>query len=158
MLNSIYRRITSKHKCNSRKQGQTTGFNISHQATSWKLSFNKNIKVLTSIYSIYKLQYKMYLSILLSSKKTFTLGCVSSFLGVFLPAQKALRTTPPESRIYKLIVTPKDMGPPYGKRDPYYSHDRSHIFRDSYGNSMGPLLGPMSLGVSSKNPTESSNP
>ena len=26
------------------------------------------------------------------------------------------------------------MGPPYGKRDPYYSH----IFRDSYGNSMGP--------------------
>ena len=34
--------------------------------------------------------------------------------------------------------TPKDMGPPYGKRDPYYSH----IFRDSnmgvgLGNSMG---------------------
>ena len=35
--------------------------------------------------------------------------------------------------------TPKDMGPPYGKRDPYYSH----IFGDSkmgvgLGNSMGP--------------------
>ena len=26
--------------------------------------------------------------------------------------------------------TSKDMGPPYGKRDPYYSH----IFRDSYEN------------------------
>ena len=25
------------------------------------------------------------------------------------------------------------MGPPYGKRDPYYSH----IFRDSYGSGMG---------------------
>ena len=37
--------------------------------------------------------------------------------------------------------TPKDMGPPYGKRDPYYSH----IFRDSnmgvgLGNSMGSRL------------------
>ena len=29
--------------------------------------------------------------------------------------------------------TPKDMGPPYGKRDPYHSH----IFRDSYGSGMG---------------------
>ena len=29
--------------------------------------------------------------------------------------------------------TPKDMGPPYGKRDPYYSH----IFRDSYGSGTG---------------------
>ena len=31
--------------------------------------------------------------------------------------------------------TPKDMGPPYGKRDPYYSH----IFRDSYGSGMGKM-------------------
>ena len=30
--------------------------------------------------------------------------------------------------------TPKDMGPAYGKRDPYYG---THIFRDSYGNGMG---------------------
>ena len=30
--------------------------------------------------------------------------------------------------------TSKDMGPPYGKRDPYHSH----IFRDSYGSRMGP--------------------
>ena len=29
--------------------------------------------------------------------------------------------------------TPKDMGPPYGKRDPYYSH----ISRDSYGSAVG---------------------
>ena len=29
--------------------------------------------------------------------------------------------------------TPKDMGPPYGKRDPYYSR----IFRDSCGSGMG---------------------
>ena len=28
--------------------------------------------------------------------------------------------------------TPKDMGPPYGKQDPYYSH----IFRDSYGSGI----------------------
>ena len=34
--------------------------------------------------------------------------------------------------------TPKDMGPAYGKRDPYYSH----IFRDSYGNGMGIVVGP----------------
>ena len=31
--------------------------------------------------------------------------------------------------------TPKDMGPPYGKRDPYYSH----IFRDYHQGV--PLLG-----------------
>ena len=31
--------------------------------------------------------------------------------------------------------TPKDMGPPYGKRDPYYSH----IFRDSYGVPENPI-------------------
>ena len=47
------------------------------------------------------------------------------------------------------------MGPPYGKRDPYYG---THIFRESnmavgLGNSMGPSLGPMSLGVP-ENPTE----
>ena len=29
--------------------------------------------------------------------------------------------------------TPKDMGPPYGKRDPYHSH----IFRDCYVSGMG---------------------
>ena len=40
--------------------------------------------------------------------------------------------------------TPKDMGPPYGKLDPNYSH----IFRDSYGSGMGivwvrgPIKGP----------------
>ncbi len=31
--------------------------------------------------------------------------------------------------------TPEDMGPPYGKRDPYYSH----IFRDSYGVPENPI-------------------
>ena len=46
--------------------------------------------------------------------------------------------------------TPKDMGPAYGKRDPYYSH----IFRDSYGNSMGPAYhkGVPLLGVPGKSP------
>ena len=34
--------------------------------------------------------------------------------------------------------TPKDMGPPYGKRDPYHSH----IFKDSYGSGMGIVWGP----------------
>ena len=32
--------------------------------------------------------------------------------------------------------TPKDMGPPHGKQDPYYSH----IFRDSYGSGMGIVI------------------
>ena len=43
------------------------------------------------------------------------------------------------------------MGPPYGKRDPYYSH----IFRDSYGNGMG--IGPRAQGdplLVPENPTE----
>ena len=35
-----------------------------------------------------------------------------------------------ESRV---IYPGLPMGPPYGKRDPYYSH----IFRDSYGSGMG---------------------
>ena len=30
-------------------------------------------------------------------------------------------------------MKPPYVGPPYGKRDPYYSH----MVRDSYGNSMG---------------------
>ena len=40
-----------------------------------------------------------------------------------------------DSQISQVIPgTPKDMGPPYGKRDPYYSH----IFRDSYGDDEFP--------------------
>ena len=39
--------------------------------------------------------------------------------------------------------TPKDMGPPYGKRDPYTIPTyHSHIFRDSYGSGMGIVWGP----------------
>ena len=37
-----------------------------------------------------------------------------------------------------LTGAPKDMGPPYGKRNPYYSH----IFRDSYGVGLGNSMGP----------------
>ena len=36
-------------------------------------------------------------------------------------------------QLWGYLGTPKDMGPPYGKRDPYHSH----IFRDSYGSGMG---------------------
>ena len=32
--------------------------------------------------------------------------------------------------------TPKDMGPPHGKGDPYYSHILPNIFRDSYGSGI----------------------
>ena len=33
------------------------------------------------------------------------------------------------------------MGPPYGKRDPYYSH----IFLDSYGSGMGIVWVPLTI-------------
>ena len=51
---------------------------------------------------------------------------VSSFADFFKEEPMGFSGTPKDM---------KDMGPPYGKRDPYYSR----IFRDSYyGNSMGP--------------------
>ena len=37
--------------------------------------------------------------------------------------------------------TPKDMGPPYGKRDPYYSH----MITDSYGSGMGIVCVPLTI-------------
>ena len=52
--------------------------------------------------------------------------------------------------------TPKDMGPPYGKLDPYHSH----IFRDCYGNGMGPAYhfrGSHVLGGSLKIPLKGSS-
>ena len=49
--------------------------------------------------------------------------------------------------------TPKDMGPPYSKRDPYHSHIFTGV---GLGNSMGslPKQGPMSLG-GPENPIDS---
>ena len=49
--------------------------------------------------------------------------------------------------------------PENGKRDPYYSHNHSHIFRDFYRSGMGIVWGPrgpMSLGVP-ENPTDYGN-
>ena len=39
--------------------------------------------------------------------------------------------------------TPKDMGPPYGKRDPYHSH----IFRDSYHKGVPCPCGSLELAL-----------